>query len=88
MIDNHKKFTEVFNKHLNRDKEAMISHENAISDDYKIKDINIDPAEVEKVRYYPPRELQSIMINEHDKMTNGLYNSLEIYFKTKNQKNT
>ena len=59
-----------------------------IQGDYKIKDINIDPAEVEKVRYYPPRELQSIMINEHDKMTNGLYNSLEIYFKTKNQKST
>jgi len=41
MIDKHKKFTEVFNKHLNRDKEAMISYENAISDDYKIKDINL-----------------------------------------------
>jgi len=41
MIDNHKKFIEVFNDHISRDKNSMISHENAISTDYKVTDINL-----------------------------------------------
>ena len=51
--------------------------------DYRIEDIQIDPAEVKSVRYYSAEELRRVMKAEPKRISQGFAESLEIYFETR-----
>jgi isopentenyl-diphosphate delta-isomerase len=49
--------------------------------DVKIEDLEVDPSEVNSIRYYSVSEIKNIMENQKEKIIGGLWALLELYFK-------